>query len=100
MLWVLIRNASVRYFLCVPEHTVIHLITAYAPISAQSSYLVGLSSLQPVYFSLLLYKNICCWYSFELPRQVEAIQMSTNNICFYKEKQKKYCVSIIKYAPH
>ena len=25
--------------------------------------------------------------------------MSTNNICFNKENQKKYCVSIIKYAP-
>ena len=73
--------------------TVINLITAHAPISAQSSYLV-VFSLQPVYFSLLLYENICCWYSFELPQQVEAIQMSTNNICFYKEKQKKYCVSL------
>ena len=36
-----------------------------------------------------LYKNICCWYSFELPQQVEAIQMSTNNIWFYKETNKK-----------
>ena len=44
--------------------------------------------LQPVYIYLLLYKNICCWYSFELPRQVEAIQMNTNNIYFYKESQK------------
>ena len=24
--------------------------------------------------------------------------MSTNNICFSEENQKKYCVSIIKYA--
>ena len=31
-----------------------------------------------------LYKSICCWYSFELPRLVEAIQMSTHNICLYK----------------
>ena len=44
--------------------------------------------LQPVYFYLLLYKNICCWYSFELPRQVEAIQMNTNNIYCCKECQK------------
>ena len=30
-------------------------------------------------------KSICCGYSSELPRQVEAIQMSTHNICYYKE---------------
>ena len=30
-------------------------------------------------------KELCCWYSFELPQLVEAIQMSTHNICFYKE---------------
>ena len=44
---------------------------------------------------LTLYKSIYCKYPFELPRQVyksilwvlivEAIQMSTHNICFYKE---------------
>ena len=34
-----------------------------------------------VLFSLLLYKGICCGYSFELHRQVDAIQMSTHNIC-------------------
>ena len=39
-------------------------------------------------FSVFLYKSISCWYSFELPRLVEAIQMSTNNICFYKEVEK------------
>ena len=39
-------------------------------------------------FSLLLYKGICCWYSFELHRLVDAIQVSTHNICFYKENQK------------
>ena len=31
------------------------------------------------------------WYSFELHLQVDAIQMSTHNICLYKEvKKKKY----------
>ena len=30
-----------------------------------------------VLFYLLLYKGICCGYSFELHRQVDAIQMST-----------------------
>ena len=37
-----------------------------------------------------LYKGICCGYSFELHRQVDAIQMSTLNICLYKEVDKKY----------
>ena len=27
----------------------------------------------------------CCGYSFELPRLVEAIQMSTHSICYFKE---------------
>ena len=40
-------------------------------------------------FSLLLYKGICCWYSFELHRLVNAIQMSTNNICFYKDPKSE-----------
>ena len=37
-----------------------------------------------------LYKGICCGYSFELHRQVDAIQISTYNICLYKEIDKKY----------
>ena len=37
------------------------------------------------YFCEFLYKSISCWYSFELPRLVEAIQMIINKICFYKE---------------
>ena len=37
-----------------------------------------------------LYKGICCGYSYELHRQVDSIQMSTHNICFYKEVDKKY----------
>ena len=41
-----------------------------------------------IYCSDFLYKSICCWYSFELPQLAEAIQMSTNNICFYKELDK------------
>ena len=42
------------------------------------------------FFSDFLYKGICCRYSFELHRQVDAIQMSTHNICLYKEVDKKY----------
>ena len=41
-------------------------------------------------FSDFLYKGICCGYSFELHGQVNAIQMSTHNICFYEEVDKKY----------
>ena len=41
-------------------------------------------------FSDFLYKGICCGYSFELHRQVNAIQMSTHNICLHKEVKKKY----------
>ena len=41
-----------------------------------------------ILFSDFLYKNICCGYSLELPRQVEAIQMSSRNICFNKEVDK------------
>ena len=34
------------------------------------------------FFYGFLCKSINCWYSFEWPQLVEAIQMSTNNICF------------------
>ena len=40
------------------------------------------------YFLDFLYKSICCWYSFELLQLVEAIQMSTSNIRFYKQVYK------------
>ena len=42
------------------------------------------------FFSAFLYKSICCGYSFELHRQVDAIQMGTYNKCLYKEVYKKY----------
>ena len=34
------------------------------------------------FFFSNLFKSICYGYSFESPRQVEAIQMSTHSICF------------------
>ena len=43
-----------------------------------------------IFLSDFLHKSICCGYSFELHRQVDAIQMSTHNICIYKEVDKKY----------
>ena len=42
------------------------------------------------FFSEFLYKSICCGYSFELHRQVDAIQMGTHSICLYKEVAKQY----------
>ena len=43
-------------------------------------------------FVFFWYKSICYGYSFELHRQVDAIQMSTHNVilCLYKESDKKY----------
>ena len=35
-------------------------------------------------------KGICCGHSFEVHGQVDAIQMSTHNICFLKEVKKNY----------
>ena len=43
-----------------------------------------------LFFSDFLYISICCWYSFELPRLVMAMQMNAKNICFCKEADKKY----------
>ena len=42
------------------------------------------------FFFDFLYKGICCGYSSELHRQVDAIQMRTHNICRYKKVNKKY----------
>ena len=41
-----------------------------------------------IFFSDFLYKSICSGYSFELHRQVDAIQMGTHIICLYKEVNK------------
>ena len=43
-----------------------------------------------VFFLLIFFIKTCCGYSFELHRQVDAIQMGTHNICLYKEVDKKY----------
>ena len=43
-----------------------------------------------VFSSDFLDKSICYGYSFELHRQVDAIQMGTHNICFYEEVDIKY----------
>ena len=39
-----------------------------------------------LFSSDFLYKSICCGYSFELHRQVDAIQMGTHNICLYNRQ--------------
>ena len=48
-----------------------------------------------ILFSDFLYKYIYCGHSFELPRLIEAIQMSSHNICFYKEVDKS-TLTVIK----
>ena len=40
-------------------------------------------------FSDFLFKSICCGYSFELPQQVEAVQMGTHNIIYVLIKKIK-----------
>ena len=42
------------------------------------------------FFPDFLYKSIYCGYSFELHRQVDAIQMGTHNIYLLKEVDKNY----------
>ena len=39
---------------------------------------------------------MCCGYSFELHRQVHAIQMGTHNLCLYEAVDKKYTGCILK----
>ena len=41
-----------------------------------------------VFFPVCLYKSICCGTSFELHRQVDAIQTGTHNISLYKVDNK------------
>ena len=41
-------------------------------------------------FCYFLYKSISCGYSFELHRQINAIQIGTFNICLFKGVDKKY----------
>ena len=41
-------------------------------------------------FFLIFFIKTCCGYSFELHQQVDAIQMSTHNICLYEEVDQKY----------
>ena len=42
------------------------------------------------YFLIFFIKTYVVGTGFELPQLVEAIQMSSHNICFYKEVDKKY----------
>ena len=50
------------------------------------------------FFPNFLYTGICCGYSFELHRQVDAIQMCTHSICFYKVVDKRYSGCNLKAA--
>ena len=67
----------------------IHLIRAHLEERSAEDFMVSVfNDAYVILFSDFLYKSICCGYSFELPRLVEAIQMSTDNIYFYKEVDK------------
>ena len=48
------------------------------------------------FFSDFLYKSLCCWYSFELHQQVDALQMGTHNIYLNKVVDKKYTCCNLK----
>ena len=81
--------------------TIFNLMTAYTPISAQSSIYIVFRLQPDCTFCLLLYKGICCGYPFELHQLVDAmhqqaIRMSTHNAGFYKEnlKEKKNNIKI------
>ena len=64
----------------------IYLLRVHCKKDQKRTYLI---MIMRFFFSDFLYKGICCGYSFELHRQVNAIQMSTHNICLYKEVDKK-----------
>ena len=53
----------------------------------QMTYLMVLTRCFVFFFAFFdfLSKSIFCGCSFELHRQVDAIQMGTHNICLYKE---------------
>ena len=79
------------------QPTVFDLITAHTPISAHSQCTFYLTVfMYVILFIYFFYKGICCGFSFELHGLVDAIQMSTHNICLYKENQKKNRIIIIK----
>ena len=73
----------------------IYLLRIHYKKDQKKTYLI---MIMRFFFSDFLYKDICCGYAFELHRQVDAIQMSTNNICFYKEVDKKYTGCNLNYG--
>ena len=62
----------------------------YVPIPIKESEKDLFDDDYAFFFSDFLYKGICCGYSFELHRQVAAVQMRTHNICLYKKVNKMY----------
>ena len=88
-------------------------LVPYSISLPQSSNFVGFR-LQSMLYYLRLYNSIWTGYSSEMPRHVEAIQMTTHNVCFYKlveefkwvpsiyafykENQNTYYIRVIKYA--
>ena len=60
------KDPDMKHDPCGGKNTVFGSITAHIPISARLSNSV-VFRLQAMY--LFLYKSICCWFPFELPRQ-------------------------------
>ena len=67
------------------QHTYLMMFRRFYLIFFIKAYAVGthLNCIDLV--DAFLYKSIRCGHPFELHRQVDAIQMSTHNICLYKE---------------
>ena len=70
--------------MCTSNITVFDLITAHTPISAQSGSLQITASVLFVYFFIKAYV-----VGTHLNCIIDAIQMSTHNICIYNENKKK-----------
>ena len=60
----------------------------YLPIKEDQKNIYLMMIMQ--FFSDFLHEGICCGYSFDMHWQIDAIQMSTHNICLYKGVDKKY----------
>ena len=93
--WILTLSGTRLLLFISTVNTVFDLITAHACISAQSSNL-EFFRFQPVYFYLLLYENICCGYSFELPRQVQAMTSTSRSNSYEYQQHMLFIMKIRK----
>ena len=89
LLW--LRAATKIFYVDVPRSNVYRIWLNYHtyPYRCTDKQFHSLQITASVHFVYFFYKSICYGYPFELHQLVSAIQMSTHNICFYKENQKK-----------